>query len=354
LPGGIDIRSQRKTDHINLAMKAMDGPLATGFDDVHLWNDSLPDLAWGDIDMSIEFIGKILPKPLLINALTGGTDQGREINRNLARIAYKHDLPMAVGSMMIALEDSKVRDSFTVVREENPTGLLLANLSACATAEQALQAVHMIAADGLQLHLNVPQELAMAEGDRNFKGVVDNIKRIVDQCPVPVIVKEVGFGLSRESINKLYNEGIRTIDIGGAGGTNFLKIEEQREAGCTHCLDSWGIPTVVCLAEAIVLNLPVQIVATGGIRSPLDAVKALAMGADLAGVGGLLLKKLIQDGYNALDEYVRGFLYQMQSIYLMCGAGNQSQMRRKPVLILGRTADWLRARGIDPGRWSNK
>jgi isopentenyl-diphosphate delta-isomerase len=194
----------------------------------------------------------------------------------------------------------------------------------------------------------------MAEGDRDFRGIIDNVGRIVKACPVPVIAKEVGFGLARETVEKLYAVGIKIFDNGGCGGTNFVVIEDQRQGMFAHQLDDWGIPTAASLAEIISLRLPAQVVASGGMRTAADIAKAIAMGADLAGITGLFVKILLQQGPGELERRLASLIYQLQSVFLMTGARNCQHMRTKPVLILGKTAEWLRARNIDPGCWANQ
>lgn len=339
---------------MSLAMNTADGPASSGFEDVYLLQDSVPDLNLEEMDLRIDFLGKKIRYPLLINALTGGPDQAKNINRILASMANKFGLAMAVGSMTIAMEEPALRDSFTIVREMNPDGIILANLGANSSYHQACEAVKMIEADGLQLHFNVPQELAMGEGDRNFRGIIDNVSRIVDACPVPVIAKEVGFGFSQETVAKLFAAGVRIFDNGGKGGTNFLAIEDKRQGMFEHQLDHWGIPTAVSLAEIAAMQLPVRIVASGGIRTAAEIAKAIAMGADMVGISGLFLRILLNEGQDELDRRIESLLYQLQSVFLMSGARDCSMIRTKPVLILGKTAEWLRARNIDPGIWSNK
>lgn len=307
-----------------------------------------------DIELSICFMEKRLKYPVLINALTGGTEQAKKINRNLAHLAQKYGIAMAVGSQTIALEEPGLRDSFTVVREMNPDGLILANVSANSPVKDALEAVKMISADGLQLHFNVPQELAMSEGDRDFKGMLDNVKRIVDASPVSVVAKEVGFGFSRESVAKLYSCGVRIFDNGGKGGTNFLAIEDQRNGMFDQQLSDWGIPTAASLGEILALQLPVQIIASGGIRRASDLAKAMAMGAALVGISGLFLKILLEEGIEALDRRMDRFFYQSQAIFLMSGARDCNAMKEKPLIITGQTAEWLRIRGVDPQQWGQR
>jgi isopentenyl-diphosphate delta-isomerase, type 2 len=297
---------------------------------------------------------KTLKYPLLINALTGGTQEARRINRTLAQLAQTYGLAMAVGSMTIALEKPELIDTFAVVREVNPDGIIIANCGANLKPKLACEAVKMIQADGLQLHFNVPQELAMTEGDRDFRGIIDNVKRIADTCPVPVIAKEVGFGFSRETVRKLFDAGITIFDNAGCGGTNFLAIEDQRKGNFNDELYDWGIPTAVSLAEIMSLRLPIHIVASGGIRNAVEIAKAVAMGAEVAGIIGLFHKVLNSQGPEELDRQVENLCYQLKSVFLMSGARNCGQLRTKPVIILNRTAEWLRARSIDTRIWSNR
>lgn len=259
---------------------------------------------------------------------------------------------MAVGSQTIALEEPGWTESFTVVRKYNPDGIIIANLSAAASSDDARAAVDMINADALQLHFNVPQELAMPEGDRHFKGMIEQVARIVETCPVPVIAKEVGFGFSQESVKCLYDAGVRIFDTGGQGGTNFIAIEDKRGGVFQGELNSWGIPTAISLLEILASSLPLKIIASGGIRSALDVAKSLALGADMVGIAGSLLRILLYQGADELDRWVNDFLYRLRAVFLMCGAANIKSIREKPVIILGPTAQWLRARNIDPTQWA--
>jgi len=337
-----------------LAVNTAEGPCSNGFEDVYLLHDSVPDMALADINLTTNFLGKKLQYPLLINALTGGTDEAKDINSILAKMAHKYGLAMAVGSMTIAMEKPGIINTFAIVRKANPDGIILANCGANVSPKLACEAVKMIAADGLQLHFNVPQELAMIEGDRDFRGIIDNVGLIVEACPVPVIAKEVGFGFSREVVERLFKAGIRNFDNGGCGGTNFLAIEDQRNGKFDQQLDDWGIPTAASLAELVSLGLPIHIVASGGIRTAGDISKAIAMGADLVGITGLFLKILASQGSDELDNRISRLLYQLKSVFLMSGALDCEHIRTKPVLILARLAEWLRARNINPDYWSKR
>jgi isopentenyl-diphosphate delta-isomerase len=312
----------------------------------------VPELNLDDIDLGCRFLGKKLSGPIVINAMTGGTGEAKIINRQLALLAARYGLAMAVGSQTVALDDEQLTESFTIARETNPHGVLIANVSANCPVEKALQAVQMIDADGLQLHFNLPQELAMSEGDRNFKGLLDNVSQIAERCPVPVIAKEVGFGFARGSVARIHARGIDIFDCGGKGGTNFMAIEGQRGGMFDQSLYDWGISTAASLVEIVDLQLPIQVIASGGIRSAADAAKALALGADLVGISGLFLKILRHEGYDELERRLENFLYQLKAVFLMTGAVNCTAMQRKPLLIFDKTAQWLKLRNIDPGYWS--
>lgn len=346
------IRSQRKAEHILLATRLADGPSSAGFEDVHLVNQSLPGFGLEDVDLSTHLASKPLNYPLVINALTGGTDQSRGINRSLASLAGRYGLAMAVGSQTAAIHDPGLRPTFTVVREENPDGVILANVSAALPVQHALEAVDMIQADALQIHFNVPQELAMREGDRDFSEVLANVVRLVERCPVPVIAKEVGFGFSRETAQTLYQAGVRCFDIGGKGGTNFTAIEDERNGLFGHEFDDWGIPTAVSLAELHAWGPDLLLTASGGLRSALDGIKAIAMGAKLIGMAGPVLRILMEQGAPGLENYLQSYLYRLQAGFLMTGSRTLQELQKKPVVIMGNTGEWLKIRGIDPQLWA--
>lgn len=346
------IRAKRKDQHIDFSCICPDGPVKTGFEDVHLIHQAVPELDLEHIDPSQVFLRKPLRFPLLINAMTGGTERSKDINRVMGLMAREYGLAMAVGSQSIALSESDRRTSFKVVREVNPQGLVFANISALASIEEALQVVEMIEADALQLHLNVPQELAMREGDRCFAGMLDNIAKITASSKVPVIAKEVGFGLSMESVSLLFKAGVRIFDSGGQGGTNFIVIEDQRQGCFNSELDHWGIPTAVSLAEILSLGLPIEVIASGGIRTAAEAAKAIAMGAVMVGMAAPLLKLYLSQGEVALNQYLQQWLYRLKAVFLMSGSSDLTSLRQKPVIILGSTQAWLEARHIDCRRWS--
>lgn len=350
----MNIRKQRKTEHLNIALATGDGPCTSGLEDIHLINNSVPELDLADISTGCLFLGKSMEYPIIINALTGGTDEAYRINMQLARAAHKYGLAMAVGSQMIAIDNCQLKQTFSIAREINPDGLILANLSAASGLAEISEAVDMIAADAIQLHFNIPQELAMREGERCFRGILDNVARIVDSVAVPVIAKEVGFGFSRETVSQLFEAGVRIFDTGGKGGTNFISIEDQRGGEFQGELDDWGIATASSLAEIIALKLPITVIASGGIRNAGDACKALAMGADLVGMASPFLKALINGSPELLEKYLEGLIYRLKAVFLMAGARDCQQLKNCPLVITGETAAWLQARGVDPHWWTQR
>lgn len=321
-----------------------------GFDEVTLVHESLPELSLAEIDLRTALAGVPLTEPVIIGAMTGGALETEAINRQLASVARELGLAMAVGSQTAGLSDAAVIPSYTAVRKANPSGILLANVGAGAGTEAALQAVEMIEADLLQLHLNAPQELVMPEGDRDFRGLLAVIAETVRRSPVPVLVKECGFGLSRRSLQRLYECGVRVVDVAGRGGTNFAWIEAARrpEGAPDGGLLDWGIPTPCAVLEAISLELPdLEVVAGGGIDSGVAAAKALALGAAAISVAGPVLRALQAGGEEGALVYMRRFLEALRSAALLAGARDLPALHRSPVVVTGFTDAWCAKRGID-------
>ena len=294
-----------------------------------------------------------LPCCLLINAMTGGAAEVESMNGALAEAAAHLGLPMAVGSQVAGMREPEVAQSYRIVRQVNPQGVILANVSTSATVEEARAAVEMIDANLLQIHLNAPQELVMAEGDRGFRGQLRQIAALVDVMPVPVVVKECGFGMSRETARQLYDAGVRAVDVSGRGGTNFAWIEGQRQdLPVDPGIEQWGIPTAATLAEVAALSLPgVDIVASGGVRYGSDCAKALALGASVVGVAGAALRAYQQ---GRLQAYLEGLVGDLRCALLLSGARSVAEMRLRPVVITGETGQWCRLRGVPLETWAQR
>jgi len=347
------IRPKRKIDHVKHALQQVDSGQA-GFSDITLIPEAVPDLKLERVDCTCSFMGKNLSAPLLINAMTGGHPEVKEINAGLAEAASVTGIAMAVGSQRAALEDSGVSDTYAVVREKNSGGVILANLNAGCSYDDALRAVEMLRADGIQLYLNAAQELSMAEGDVDFRGIIDNIAYLVDKLPVPVIVKEVGFGISGETVRSLTGAGVKYIDIGGRGGTNFAAIERGRQGKSEGPLLNWGIPTAASLLEALAAAGDAEIIASGGVRSPGDVAKALVAGVGMVGLAKPFLLVLTKNGVPGLVDYIEGMKLDLRTIMMALGVGSVNLMKTKPMVITGFTAEWMQRRGVDVNRFARR
>lgn len=346
-------RAQRKQDHIKHALST--GQLRkTGFDEVAFVHQSLPNIALEDIDLHTKIGGLEWSSPIFINAMTGGGgEQTSKINEDLSVLARETGMAIAVGSQMSALKDTTERSTYEIVRKYNPEGIVLGNLGSEATVQQAQDAVEMIRADALQIHLNVIQELTMPEGDRDFKGALERIGLIAEGLSVPVIVKETGFGISREAAQALSRTKIAGIDIGGFGGTNFSRIENQRRERMLHFFDDWGIPTAISIAEAHqATDLP--IISSGGIMNSLDIVKSISLGASAAGMAGVLLGKLLGDGLQATIKEVNEIHTDIRYLMSALGCETLEDLHQTPLILTGHVYHWLMVRGLEPERFSRR
>lgn len=340
------MRISRKMEHIHHAL-SLGRQGRSGLSDVKLVPNALPDTSLSSISLATRIGELTLSSPILINAMTGGARETEEVNRLLAEAARETGTAMAVGSQMAAIRDSSLTGTYQVVRRTNPDGIILANLGAEATVEQALQAVDMIRADGLQIHLNVMQELIMPEGDRDFQGAAERIGRIAEAVGVPLIVKEVGFGIAAEAAARLKACGVRHLDVGGAGGTGFAAIENARRARPLPSLNDWGCPLGAALLECAPLFGRGSMIASGGIHSGLEVVKSLALGASAAGMAGYMLKLLRETGLEGLIHGIADMKEETAVVMAALGARTVRELWDIPLVVVGETAEWCRARGID-------
>jgi isopentenyl-diphosphate delta-isomerase len=291
------LERDRKAEHIRLALEQRMQLGVNYFDEYRFGHMALPEIDFDDIDLAVEFLVRRLAAPLLISSMTGGTEAAGLINRNLAAGAERTRIAVGIGSQRKALEDPAKADTFKV-REVAPSVPLLANLGAVQLnyglgIRECRQAVEMIGADALILHLNPLQEAIQPEGQRNFAGLLPKMGEIARALPVPVIAKEIGCGISAATARALAGQGIRIIDTAGVGGTSWARIEAQRagDLDLGEVFAGWGIPTPLSIQEVRSASTSVDdggggitVIASGGIRNGLDAAKALALGADLVGM----------------------------------------------------------------------
>ena len=329
---------QRKAEHIRICLES-DVQFQTrgsGFDRYQFTHSCLPELDYQEIDLTTKLLGKQLGAPILISSMTGGTAQAKEINHRLAEVAQEYKLAMGVGSQRVAIEQPQVADTFQV-RRIAPDILLLANLGAVQLnyrydIEQCLRAVELLEADALILHLNPLQECIQPQGDTNFKGLLDRIATICDRLPVPVIIKEVGNGISAAMAQQLIAAGVSGIDVAGAGGTSWAKVESeraktalQRRLGETFA--DWGIPTAECISTIRHIAPTLPLIASGGLKNGLDIAKAIALGAD---VGGLALPFLQAADLStaAVGELVQILMAEIQTVLFCTGNANLTALQQ--------------------------
>lgn len=347
-------RAKRKLDHIQYALENGQSR-GNGLEDINFVHQSIPNLSVDQIDLSSMIGGLRISSPIFINAMTGGGGEvTKKINRSFSEVAKHCNIPMAVGSQMAAIKDSVERETYKVVRETNPSGIIFANLGSEATIENAKEAIDMIEANGIQIHLNVVQELVMPEGDRNFNNVLKRIESIVKHTNIPVLIKEVGFGISKETAKQLIDVGISGIDVGGFGGTNFSEIENKRRDRVLAYFNDWGISTASSIAEVKSVVKQHSIIGSGGIQNALDVAKAIGLGASVAAFAGHFLKIVIQQGEDALKEEVVSILTDLRILMTALGTKNIRELQKAPIVISGSTFHWLQQRGIDTTIYSQR
>ncbi len=337
-----ELTASRKLDHLNLCATTDVAFGDAGFSDVRLVHNAVPECSADEIDISTTFLGRRLNAPIFIAAMTGGHPDTAEVNKSLAAAAEHFNIPMGIGSQRAALENPKLADSFTIVRETAPTAFLAGNIGAVQLRDNGLEwadrAVEMIDADALCIHLNFLQEMIQVEGDRSAVGVLETIRETCRQLPVPVIVKETGSGISREVAASLYEAGAAAVDVGGFGGTSWAKIEKARASDKTHQMLGntfleWGIPTAVSVFEVAQVGKG-PVIATGGLKNGLDAAKAIALGADMAGMALTLLPDALK-GKDALFSRIETLCGELKAAMFLTGASNISALAHVRYYLTG-------------------
>ena len=305
------VTAARKADHIRVNLEEdVNSGLRAGFEGLRFEHNAVPELDLADVNPSLTFLGRGLNAPLLISSMTGGTERAGVINRRLATAAQETRIAMGLGSQRVALENPDLAPTFEV-RELAPEVLLFANLGAVQLSygyglAEAQRAVDMLEADALVLHFNPLQEALQPEGDTNFAGLLPKIEAVCAGLPVPVIAKEVGWGISAKAARSLVDAGVAVIDVAGAGGTSWSQVEmyraeDEQQAALAATFINWGIPTVECLRQIRFALPEVPVIASGGLRDGLDLAKSVALGASLGGMAGPFLKAAA----NSSDEVVR-------------------------------------------------
>ena len=341
---------QRKDEHLDLAMAQARRARSNAFDALVLEHCALPELALDDVDISVRFLGRHLPAPLLISSMTGGPSRGAAINARLAEAAQTLGVPLAVGSQRVALEGAGDGGIDASLRRRAPDILLLANLGGAQLAQPggldaARRCVDMIEADALIVHLNPLQEAVQAGGDRDWRGILAAIGEVAAKLDRPVVVKEVGYGLSASVARRLVEVGAAALDVAGAGGTAWAQIEADRAAQpgdreIGEAFAGWGIPTPLAIAEVRKACPTTPLIGSGGVRHGVDAAKAIRLGADLAGFAGAVLAPALASA-EAVVEKLDAYARQLRIACFAAGAGDLAALRSVRLLSHAHPADHL-------------
>lgn len=345
----------RKDDHVRIIREEDVETGGTGFHDVHLVHEALPELDYAEIDTSVDLLDGTLDAPIVIEAMTGGHAGTTDINRALARAAEETGIAMGVGSQRagIELDDPEVIESYAVVRDVAPTATLIGNLGAAQLVEYDMEtveeAVDMIDADILAVHLNFLQEAVQPEGDRDASGCLEAIEATASELSVPVLIKETGNGISAETARRLREAGVGGIDVAGKGGTTWSGVEafragaadRPRQEQVGNLYRQWGIPTVASTIE--VAREHDCVIASGGVRTGLDVAKAIALGARAGGLAKPFLEPAIE-GHEAVVETIENLTAELQTAMFVTGSASIGDLQKCEYVLTGETENYVRKR----------
>ena len=357
---------KRKADHIRISLNqdVQARKTTTGFEDIHFVHKALPEVDRAKINLSTTVFNHKFKAPLIVGAITGGTREATKINAVIAEAVEDLGLGMGVGSQRVAIENRKLEKSFEITRKKAPTAFLIANLGGPQLLKgydinEVKKAIEMIKADAVAIHLNPLQEAVQPEGETNFRGLLEKIGKIANNMDTPVIVKETGAGIAAEEAEKLEAKGVKGIDVSGVGGTSFAAVEYYRakqDRKFQHELGSvfwdWGIPTAVSLVE-VSETASIPVIASGGIRTGTGIAKALTLGASLTSLSAPILRAAVK-GLKETKSKLSLLVEELRNAMFLVGADSVQSLRKRPVVITGKTMKWLKARGFEPEKYAHR
>ncbi|WP_338599549.1 type 2 isopentenyl-diphosphate Delta-isomerase [Sulfolobus tengchongensis] len=351
----------RKVEHVEIAaFENVDGLSSTTFlNDVILVHQGFPGISFNEINTKTKFFKKEIDAPVMVTGMTGGRTELGRINRIIAEVAEKFGIPMGVGSQRVAIEKAEARESFTIVRKVAPTIPIVANLGMPQLVKgyglrEFEDAIQMIEADAIAVHLNPAQEVFQPEGEPEYQiHALEKLRDISKALSVPIIVKESGNGISMETAKLLHQYGIMNFDTSGQGGTNWIAIEMIRDirkgnwkAKSAKAFLDWGVPTAASIMEVRYAVPDAFIIGSGGIRNGLDVAKAIALGADIAGMALPVLKRTIE-GRESLEQFFKEVIFELKAAMMLTGSKDISKLKRTSIVILGKLREWVEYRGIN-------
>ncbi|MDH5673085.1 MAG: type 2 isopentenyl-diphosphate Delta-isomerase [Myxococcales bacterium] len=338
---------QRKVDHLELCAtdEVAFREKSTLLECVQLVHNSLPDLSERSLDTSVKLLGKELRAPLIIAAMTGGSEPSAEVNHCLSAVAEARGYGFGLGSQRAMQRAPETAWTYEV-RQHAPTTLLLGNVGVVQARDtptaELVKLVEDIGADALCVHMNPAQELVQPGGDRDFRGGLQTFERLVRELPFPVVAKETGNGIGKGTAAALRQVGVQVCDVSGAGGTSWVGVEALRAEPTARALGEllwdWGVPTAAAVAHAHAAGL--EPIATGGIKTGLDVARAIALGARAAGIARPLLQAFKQGGREAVETFLDGVELQLRAVMLLCGARDLEALRRHERVITGELCTW--------------
>ncbi len=326
---------ERKLDHIRICLtKDVNFQKSNGFERFEFIPNATPEINRDDIDVSTSFLGKPFAAPLLISCMTGGTPQAERINKNLATAAEQLGIGMGVGSQRAMLRDPELAKTYHI-RGVAPNIFLAGNIGGAQLAnykpDEIIGLIESIKADALYVHLNPAQELVQPEGDRDWRGILARIAVLAKHSPVPILAKEVGNGISGATALLLAKAGVAAIDVAGAGGTSWVKVEHFRGSKTAEPFFEWGLPTADCLLQFRQAKLKIPVIASGGIRSGMDVAKAIALGASLAGMARPLLKEAVTSS-DAVKRHLEQIIEELKGVMFLVGAKTIADLAKVPLV----------------------
>jgi isopentenyl-diphosphate Delta-isomerase len=324
--------SKRKKDHINLCLTDDVKFISktNGFDKYDFEHNAVTEVVYGKIDLNSKFFAKKINYPFLISCMTGGTKEAKKINEKLALVAKELNIPIGIGSQRQALENDSFHQSYKIVRKNAGNVPIIGNIGAAQVAksknivDEIKLLIDMVEADAMAIHVNPLQELLQAEGEPDFNGILNNLELLSSKIKTPLIVKEVGSGISKKVAKKLLDVGVKGIDVAGAGGTSWASVELKRNRQENKFLSEWGLPTSYCIRTVCRLrrNYDFTLIASGGINNGVDIAKAIALGADMCATARIILQEVVNNDIEGVINLIDSWFKDVKNIMYLTGYGN--------------------------------
>jgi isopentenyl-diphosphate Delta-isomerase len=345
-------RRKREGIEIPLTENVQGKKNSTYLEYVKLFHNALPEIDYDEIDLSTQFLNKSFSAPLIIDSMTGGTDEAFLINKRLGQIAEKYGLGMGLGSQRAGLKSEKLIESYSIARNVAPNAFLIANIGGAQLSDglstvDVIKIIKMIDADALAIHLNPLQELIQPEGEPRFKGILQRISNLVQDIEIPIIVKEVGSGISADVALRLEKSGVRSINVAGSGGTSWAGIEKIRADQHNEYIKSqlgelfwdWGIPTALSIL-LVSRSVKIPIIASGGLRNGLEIAKCMILGSNLCAMAFPFLKRAAQSE-EELEKFTQLILSEIRSTMFLLGTKDIGSLKNTRYILIDKLASVL-------------